>query len=269
MGKFSNKLLVTDMDATLLNSDHLVSDENFNAIGEFIAEGGIFTVASGRMVDAVRRYLDRLRINAPAILHNGAKIYDFKTETIVHNKFIEEERKEIIKRVYKNHPNLGIEIYSNECVYVLRSCLETVRLESTPYNVTYDMPDFVWDEPWTKVLMIGTEEEIDVFEPIYRRDYDKGNCVRSGKRYLDMIANGVSKGDGVMALAGTLGIPKENIYTVGDNMNDYEMVSYAGHGYAVENGVDGLKKVAEAVVPDCDNNAIAYIINNYIKEVEV
>ncbi len=265
MGKYSGIMLVSDMDATLLNSDHQVSDENFNAISEFIREGGVFTVASGRMVDAVRRYLDRLQINAPAILHNGAKIYNFKTETLIHNRTIEEDRKEIIKRVYKNHPNLGIEIYSNECVYVLRRCLETVRLESTPYNVTYSMPDFVWDEPWTKVLIIGTEDEIDTFEPVYRRDYDKGNCVRSGKRYLDMIANGVSKGRGVMTLAQMYGIKRENIYTVGDNMNDYEMVTLAGHGYAVENGVDKLKAVAEAVVPDCNNSAIAYIIKNYIK----
>ena len=80
-----------------------------------------------------------------------------------------------------------------------------------------------------------------------------------------MIANGVSKGNGVMELAKTLGIKPENIYTVGDNMNDYEMISLAGHGYAVENGVDGLKEVAEAVVPDCNHDAIAYIIENYIK----
>lgn len=265
MDKFKNIMLVSDMDATLLNREHQVSDENFKAIGEFIAGGGLFTVASGRMVDAVRRYLDRLRINAPAILHNGAKIYDFETETLIHNKTIEEDRKDIIRRVYETQPQFGLEIYSKERVFVMRECSETVRLKATPYNVTYEMPDYVWEEPWTKVLIIGEEKDIDKFEPVYKSDYDKGYSVRSGKKYLDIVANGVSKGHGVMTLAQKFGIKRENIYTVGDNMNDFEMVTLAGHGYAVENGVDELKSVAEAVVPDCDNNAIAYIIKNHIK----
>ncbi len=265
LGKFSNIMLVSDMDATLLNKDHEVSGENFDAISEFISEGGIFTVASGRMVDAVRVYLKRLQINAPAILHNGAKVYDFKNESVIYEKTIEDERKSAIKRVYENQPHLGLEVYSKEKIYVLRECIETARLKATPYNVTYSMPDFVWDEPWTKALIIGEEKEIDNFEPIYKSEYDRGYSVRSGKRFLDVVANGVSKGYGVMTLAQRLGIEKENIYTVGDNMNDYEMITLAGHGYAVENGVSKLKSAAEAVVPDCNNNAIAYIIKNYIK----
>lgn len=265
MKKFKGRMLVSDMDATLLNTDHEVSKENFDAIGEFISEGGIFTVASGRMVDAVRRFLDILQINAPAILHNGAKIYDFKTESVVYEKNIEDNRKSAIRRAYESNPRLGIEVYSKENVYVVRRCLETARLESTPYNVTYFMPDFVWDEPWTKVLFIGDEHEIDEFEPIYKKEYDTGYSVRSGKHFLDVVANDVSKGFGVMMLADRLGIKRENIYTVGDNMNDYEMITLAGHGYAVENGVEKLKSVAETVVPDCDNSAIAHIIKNCIQ----
>ncbi len=265
MGKYSNMMLVSDMDATLLNANHQVSAENFDAIGEFTRGGGIFTVASGRMVDAVRVYLDRLQINAPAVLHNGAKVYDFNNEKVIYENTIEEERKKAIKRVYETQPQFGIEIYSHEKIYVMRECLETARLKATPYNVTYDMPDFVWDEPWTKALIIGEEKDLDEFEPIYKSEYDKGYSVRSGKHFLDIVATGVSKGYGVMTLAERYNIPKENIYTVGDNMNDYEMVTLAGHGYAVENGVDKLKCAAEAVVPECNNSAIAYIIKNFIK----
>lgn len=265
MGRYSNIMLVSDMDATLLNTNHQVSEENYNAIGEFIHEGGIFTVASGRMVDAVRVYIDRLQINAPAICHNGAKVYDFSGEKVVYEKTIEEDRKSAFRRVYEEKPHLGLEVYSKEKIYVLRECIETARLKKTPYNVSYEMSEYVWAEPWTKALIIGEEHEIDEFEPVYKSEFDKGYCVRSGVRYLDVVANGVSKGYGVMTLADMYNIPHENIYTVGDNMNDYEMITLAGHGYVVENGVEKLKEYAEAVVPDCDNSAIAYIINNFIK----
>ncbi len=265
MGKFDGKLLVSDMDSTLLNDDHKVTDENFNAIRYFISEGGRFSVASGRMLEAVRVYLDRIQINAPAILHNGAKIYSFDSETVLYEKTIEEERKVAYKRVYETQLQFGLEVYSKERIYVLRDCFETKRLKATPYDVTYSMPDEIWGEPWTKALIIGTAEELDKFEPIFKTQYDDGYSVRSGKFYLDIVANGVSKGRGVKMIADTLGIKKDNIYTVGDNMNDLEMIEFAGHGFAVKNAVDKLKSVADKVIPSNNDSAIAYVINNLIK----
>ncbi len=264
MGKFDGKLLVSDVDATLFDSQHQISEQNARAIEYFKAEGGIFSVASGRMRDAVGNYLDLLAINAPAILHNGAKVYDFVNGVTLYEKAIEQERKSAIRKVYCTQPQFGLEIYSDEHIYVLRECFETDRLRTKNYDVTYHMPDEIWDRPWSKALIIGYEHDLDEFEPLYRREYDTGYVVRSGKNYLDMVANGVSKGNGVKKLAEYLGINRENIYTVGDNMNDLEMIQYAGHGYAVANAVDALKRAADAVVPSNDESAIAYIINNMI-----
>ena len=72
-GKFSDYLLVSDMDATLLDDNHTISEENRQAIDYFIKNGGRFTVATGRMVEAVRAYMPNLHINAPAVLHMTMK----------------------------------------------------------------------------------------------------------------------------------------------------------------------------------------------------
>lgn len=264
MGKFDGILLVSDIDATLFNSQHRISEENKKAIEYFKSEGGKFTVASGRMRDAVGNYFDEFRINAPAILHNGAVLYDFDTNTVIYKKTIEPERKQAILRVAQDHPEFGIEIYSDERVYILQECFETERFKTKNYDVTYGMPDEIWDRPWTKALVVGTEEELDEFEPIFKRDYDSGYSARSGKYYLDIVANDVSKGYGVKCLAQFLNINRDNIYAVGDNMNDYEMIKYAGNGFAVENAVNELKKIAKKVVPSNDDSAIAYIINELI-----
>ena len=265
MGKFDGKLLVSDMDATLFNSKREVSEENYNAIKYFTSEGGKFSVASGRMIAAVGNFLDEIGINAPAILYNGAMLYSFETNTLLYEKTIEEERKSAIRKVYQSQPQFGLEIYSDEHIYILRECFETDRLRGKNYAVTFHMPDEVWDKPWTKALIIGDDEALDKFEPIYRKEYDDGYVTRSGKYYLDMVATGATKGYGVKKLAGLLGIKREDIYTVGDNMNDLEMIEYAGHGYAVANAVDELKNASEMVVPSNDESAIAYIINNLIK----
>ncbi len=250
------------MDATLLNRKHRVSAANREAIEYFTAGGGIFTVASGRMVEAVRAYFTQMTINAPAILHNGAKIYDYGKEKTLFEKFIEEHRKQAIRRVHDDFPHMGIEVYADEKVYVYRECFETERFKTRGYDVTYRMPDYVWDMPWTKVLIIGRRKELDAVEPVYRRSYDSGFSVRSGDHFLDIVAGGVSKGLALLRLAGLLGIERENIYAAGDNMNDIDMLRAAGHSYAVENAEPEVKAAAENQAPSCDNDAIAYIVGH-------
>lgn len=262
MNKFEGKLIVSDMDATLIGSDGVISEKNRRAIEYFISEGGRFTVASGRMVPAVRAYFSQMKINAPAVLHNGAKLYDYKAEKAIFEKFIEEERKACVKRVYENAPHLGIEIYSNERVYVYRANFETARFKTKPYDVCYELPDDVWNEPWIKVLIIGHRSELDEFEPVYRREYDDGYCVRSGDKYLDIVANGVSKGLGVKKLAELLGTELKDVVAVGDNMNDTDMLQIAGLGCAVSNAEPEVKAVADRIVGSCDESAISEIIES-------
>ena len=261
-GKFSGYLLVSDMDATLLCDDHSISEKNRQAIEYFIENGGRFTVATGRMVEAVRAYLSKFSINAPAVLHNGAKIYDYDTDKPLFEKFIEEERKQAIRRVYEDFPDVGLEVYSDEIVYVYRKCEETKRFLTRNYEVVYELPEEVWTKPWIKVLLIGEKPLIDKYEPIYRAKYDSGYAVRSGDKYLDVVANGVSKGKGLLETAKLLNIDRSKIIAVGDNLNDISMLEAAGISYAVENGSDSVKNAADYIAPSNNNDAIAHIIEH-------
>lgn len=259
MKRFEGCLFVSDMDATLLTSDHNISNENRQAIEYFISEGGRFTVATGRMVDAVGAYLDRLPLNAPAILHNGAKIFDFSDNSVIFEKFIEEDRKPAVRRVYNDMPELGLEIYSNEIIYVYKPCEETKRFLTRDYKVVYNMPDEVWSQPWIKLLLIGdTKEILDKYEPIYRREYDSGYCVRSGSLYLDIVAGGVSKGKSAKRIAEAVGCDK--IIAIGDSENDVDMLSGADISFAVENAVSDARSAAMYSAPHHNKNAVAYAI---------
>lgn len=83
MGIFDGYLLVSDMDGTLFDDNKEVSAENKAAIDRFMAGGGKFTVATGRMRLAVERYFSEITINAPAIMHNGALVYDFEKDKVI------------------------------------------------------------------------------------------------------------------------------------------------------------------------------------------
>lgn len=215
---------------------------------------------------AVKMYLDKIRINAPAVLHNGAKIYDFREEKCLFCKPIEEYRKPILKRVHDELPFIGLEVYTaDEETYVYQRCKETERFKLRGYDVCYELPERIWNVPWIKWLLVGDKEVLDKYEPIYRREYDSGFCVRSGDKYLDIVSGGVSKGKGVLYLAELYGIQPEKIITVGDNMNDIDMIETAGIGVAVSNAEDKVKEAADIQV--CSNNegAIADILEKIIK----
>lgn len=77
---FENWLVVSDIDGTLNNKLRKLPKRNYNAIKEFTEKGGNFTLASGRMVSSLKRNYDRVTPNQPAIVINGAGIYDYNQE---------------------------------------------------------------------------------------------------------------------------------------------------------------------------------------------
>lgn len=265
---FDGYLLVSDMDATLLSDDHTISAENREAIEYFTGHGGKFTVATGRMVSAVRAYLPDIPINAPAVLHNGAKVFDFQTGNTIFEKFIEEPRKTVFPKVSEQMPELGIEVYSDETVYIYKPCGETERFKTKKYDVVYRLPEHVWERPWIKVLLIGERDLLDAYEKVYRAEYDRGNAVRSGANYLDIVANGVSKGNGVEQVARTYGIDRNRVITVGDNMNDISMIDFAGESWCVENAEEALRERAHNIAPDNNHHALAYIVEQLKEKIK-
>ena len=82
MGRFRGVLLATDYDDTLYSTNATISPENRQAIEYFVAEGGKFCISTGRSYInfAIQMEKERLPVNAPVILSNGASIYDFATE---------------------------------------------------------------------------------------------------------------------------------------------------------------------------------------------
>ncbi len=162
-----------------------------------------------------------------------------------------------IKRVYNDIPELGLEIYSNDTIYIYRECAETSRFKNRKYtNVIYGVPDEVWEQPWIKCLLIGEKKLLDYYEPIYRRDYDSGYAVRSGKKYLDIVSGEASKGIALTELKKIIGV--KQVVAVGDNMNDISMLEAADISF--ENAEKTVKNIVDFQAPSNNDDAIAYII---------
>ena len=257
--KFDGYLLVTDMDNTLLNSNHIVSEGNKQAVKYFTENGGRFTIATGRSAAAARDKIEGLAINAPAILLNGAVLYDFDTDTVLFERHISDGRKGAAKIMHEKYPFLGFEIYTGDDVYVYSKCHLTDRLEKRTGIRIFEMTEEAWSLPWTKLLMISDKKTLDEHENIYRQ-YDSGYSVRSGDEFFDIVPDGASKGGALNILSEKLGIEKTNVIAAGDNFNDLDLIKAAGVSYAVSNAQDEIKAAADFAAPACDEDAIAWII---------
>jgi len=258
--KFEGYLLVSDMDGTLIGNNGKISEENIKAINHFIEHGGIFTIATGRMLESARRYLDLIDINIPIILYNGTKIHDYNKEETIWELFLEDEIKTIIKNVKQNDASLGIEIYCDENVYIFNNCRFTNRFHKCRSDVHYDIPESLWNRTWTKILMLGEEDQIDRLEEIFISTFGQVNLVRSGENYLEILPQCTSKGHALERLCKILNIDISRTISVGDNMNDCELLKRSGYGFCVANGNKKLLKEAKYKCSSNDEHAIEYVV---------
>lgn len=257
---FEGYLLVSDMDGTLIGNNKLISEANIKAINRFVDQGGIFTLATGRMMESVRKYLDIIKVNIPIILYNGTKIHDYNKEKTIYELFLEEKIKNIIKQLKQYDVTLGIEIYYNENVYIFNKCRFTKRFSPERIDVHYEIPNMLWDRNWTKILILGEDEQLDKLEEVFSSVFGKVNLVRSGENYLEILPQDTSKGHALENLCRILNIDLSKTIAVGDNMNDYEMLKKSGYGFCVSNG---NKKLFDEINYKCcsnDEHAIDYVV---------
>ncbi len=263
--KFAGKLLISDMDGTLLDSKHHVSTQNIEAIKYFTENGGLFTLASGRMVKAVEPYLEMLPINAPAILYNGSVIYDFNNKKILWETYLDNEVLELTRKVMEELSYTGIELFHGSDLYIIREnehTLNHIRREKLEpfYKSFSEAPRDVY-----KVIVAADPSKIPEVSRYLAGEAVGYNCryVSSEPQFLELLPPFVSKGDALSRLIKIINISTENVVAVGDNYNDLEMISNAGVGIAVSNACDQLKKAACHMCASNNEHCISDIIDRW------
>ena len=111
MGIFSGVLLASDFDGTLSAGKAGIPDRVKKAVAEFTAEGGYFTVSTGRTYMGFHAYSPEL-INAPVMLANGGMIYDYEKKEIVALEGIGNEAIDDLRAVRDRFPSVSIEMYA-------------------------------------------------------------------------------------------------------------------------------------------------------------
>lgn len=258
---FEGKLLVCDMDGTLLNSSSKLSCENSTALRRFVDGGGLFTVATGRMEQSVIEYLDALPVNVPAIVYNGAGIYDFRQGRLLWQANLDAAVAGPVSMVMEKFPGISVQVYHGGRTYFvseneyseahrIREHFEPVRakLEEVP-------------EPWFKIILAWDPQKLSDVEEFLKGFDLPFRQVYSEPQFLELLNPDATKGSALKVLIGLLGIDRSSVISMGDNLNDIELIKEAGTGIAVANAHSSLKAAADLCCTDNDSHAAAEVIS--------
>ncbi len=265
--KFNNVLLMSDLDGTLLTDSKEILKKDMDAIERFRSGGGMFTIATGRGYGMARPVAEKINLDLPAVIFNGAAVYDFKHDKFLWSSELEPAAAEYIKIIIDAFPDIGVEVLKEKTVYVpAMNDIEKMHLTYENIKPVICKIDEIKFEGWLKILTAYPPEKMEaLIKFVEEKHFDKVHCVRSEDHFFEMLPLGVNKGSGFRKMIEILGCGEKYIVAAGDYMNDLEMIQTADLGVTVSSAPDIMKESAELVVCDNNHGAVSEIID-YIEK---
>lgn len=270
------KMIVCDLDETLMNDDGTLSEKNTAAIQAATAKGVHFVPNSGRSYASFQNDLEKMHLrdqaNEYSISYNGGLILENKNNRpIAVNAMPFEVAKGVFEAGTANE-NASTHVYTQDKLYIyhpIEGDTAYLKNRGVDYSVmeTADFDQFK-DQNVMKVIMaLPTMPERKELRAEVEKQVDpsKLTVAYSSDRYVEFNPAGINKGSASIQLGELLGIKPEEIIAAGDNSNDLSMLKVVGLPVSVANGIDSVKEVAKYVT-EADNNhdALAEVINKFV-----
>lgn len=270
------KLIVSDMDGTLLNDQKQVSEHTKKAIHKLEDQGAKFTLATGRIYPAAKIYAHDLGITSPLICCNGAVIIDPVTDQVLYGSPLS---KEVGLKVIEICEAYGVyyHLYDKNTIYSTRMekaiayYAEFSKLLPETYRIqTEIVPSAceVFDK--TVIYKIGvyydnSERALEMRKAL--EEIPGASGFKSLDTMFDVLMKDTNKGTALRHLCHLLGVPIKEVVAFGDNENDLEMLQTAGYGIAMGNAEDFVKDIADHVADTNEADGVRQAIENLFKMV--
>ena len=287
------KLITIDIDGTLLNSYGEVSRENKRAIQKALDKNIDVVLTSGRMPKGILPIANEINSNNYLICGNGAAIYDIQKDKMIYSNYLSKkkvleiidlcEKNNIFYNIYTNNRILAKELNYNLLYYTYENTKKP-REKRTRICLVKDMHSYILkyeEDDFLKITICDKDQtnfknitktlkrvkNIDVLDVshISKKIIEFESKIYEITYYYTEITNkNVNKWTAIERLIKLLKINKNEVLSIGDNINDKEMIENAGIGVVTENGSPLMKDIADRVVASNNENGVADAINTYI-----
>lgn len=288
------KLIVSDMDGTLLNDFWRISEENEQAIKRAQAQGIQFMVATGRPYENAHFITEKVGIFCPVVGLNGATTHDANGQLIAHEAMTRQEVKIIIDilnkhRIYfelmTSHGAFSIdfeglhemmfELGDRELAHlpkaerderVLHLNRERIKNENCQFITSFDT---VLNNEAIHIYKVFSMSPNDEAIALAAKELEALNTfavTSAGHMNLEINSMNGHKGYAVFHYAESLGIKPEEVMTIGDNFNDLTMLLKAGRGVAMGNAHEDIKQQCRYTTKNNLEHGVAHAINQMLDE---
>ena len=268
----SIKIIATDLDGTLMSTDHLTVTEYTRQTLFKAHEKGIkIAIATGRTMSLIESVIEQVPFVDYVIYSNGACVFDRNKNKVIYSNPIESKTAaEIVnyflgKQVYfeiyidgKAHFELGTDQYFVNGDFSKEFIDEIVRTNTGHEKLI----EFLTDKPIEKYTMYSIFD--DRF-PIYMGKLRQIglDVVSSFAGCIEATARGVSKGAALKGICEAEGYLPDEAMSFGDGGNDCSMLEYAGMSFAMENGSEECKKSAKKITKSNGDDGVAWAVEKY------
>jgi Cof subfamily protein (haloacid dehalogenase superfamily) len=265
------RLVVLDLDGTLLDSAARLSAGNAAAVAACLAAGVTVALATGKLFVSVRHMVEVLGLGGPQILNNGAVIINAADAALLHMTPLPTSGLHAVIAVLAAR-GLPIAAYTPHAIYSPApdprlAVLQTIH--EPPLRIVPSLARDATVDGWPFVKILTVLDQADPATAVHEAALHAAfaptlTVVRTSPRFYEFLAPGVDKGTAVRWLTARLGLPLTAVLAIGDSYNDLPLLATAGLGIAMANAPPAVQTVAQALTADNDHDGVAQALHRYV-----
>lgn len=271
------RLVALDVDGTLLTSTGVLTSGVRHAVAKVKELGVWVTLATGRRYASTGYLARELGIDVPVVIHNGGAVVEPRDGRVLESTPLE---RAVAERAVRLLRKLGAFTFvfddiccSEQAFFEEWPAEESARkyVETEPQNVTQvaDLLQCLPGRP-LKLLVVDTPSVVCTADSLLRAELGREAKVflYSGpgrfSSAVEVFGPSCSKAAGVASVARRLGVSRNQVLAIGDDVNDVELLHYAGLGIAMHNSVPEALEAAAFVAPSNDSDGVAIALRKYV-----
>ncbi len=261
----SPKIIFSDIDGTLINSNLQVTPKTKDAIRKKIMAGNLFVPVSARMPKAIMTAAGQITNSCPLIAYNGALVLDEMGRPL-NSQFMKSEIAVKICKIIDDNPNITWNVYSGYNWFSPLHKDARIKREENIVDVQSlsTSLDHIADLKGVhKVLLMGEPDALDQLKPELEKKFTELFFVKSAPHLLEIMIKGVKKGAGVTTMAKAFNVALSDCWAFGDNYNDEDMLEVVGHPVLMGNAPKDLQRKFKNVTADHDHDGIAQALEKF------
>ena len=263
------RLVVTDMDGTLLDADSNIPERLWPLLRQMKERGIVFAPASGRQYFTLASLFEREIEGMPIIAENGGFVVRDGKEisSITLDRDFVVSTVELLRTLKDHGRNLGVVVAGKKAAYVERNdeaFMYEVRKYYHSHEVLTDQLDF--DDDIIKIAIFDFDDAESGTAPHLLHLRETHAVVISGEHWIDVMDPRINKGTAVQALQRELGVTREQTVAFGDYLTDLEMMRESGPSFATANAHQGIIEAARYVAPSNVDEGVIQVLENILGE---